>query len=193
MANTSRSLNILFSSSEVVPFAKTGGLADVSSALPKALSKLGHKVVVVMPRYYIVNRDTLEHIPISLGVPMGSIDTLWAGIYKSFLPNSDVEIYFIDYEEFFGRVGLYTDDRGVGYEDNDKRFAFLSKASMELAKAINFKPDIIHANDWHTAVQTILRDTRYLWEPHFAESATVLTIHNLQHQGVFAKGDYGYF
>ncbi|WP_457565027.1 glycogen synthase [Caminibacter sp.] len=178
-------MNILFSISEMVPFVKTGGLADVGGALPKALRKLGHNVKVVLPRYYDIDKSKLELIPGALGVEMGSLGTLWAGVYKKEIDG--VEVYFIDYEEFFGRKGLYTSEYGDSYEDNDKRFVFFSKAALVLAKKINFKPDIIHSNDWHTAAQPILLNTSLRGDEFFRESVSVFTIHNLQHQGVFDK------
>lgn len=178
-------LNILFVASEVVPFAKTGGLADVAGALPKALKKLGHNIIVVMPRYYKIDKSKLSHIPGALGVPMGPMGELWAGVYSSKLPNSEVPIYFIDYEEFFGRSGLY-DENGEAYKDNENRFIFLSKAAFMLCKKLGFTPDIIHANDWHTATMPLLAKTRFVHD--FGNAATVLTIHNLQHQGEFFKG-----
>ncbi len=181
-------LKILLTASEIVPFAKTGGLADVAGALPKALEKLGHDVTVVMPRYYSINRHSLEHVPGPLGVPMGPMGELWAGVYRSTLPNSNVPIYFMDYEIFYGRSGLYTDENGFSYTDNDNRFVFLSKAAFQLCKKIGYSPDIIHAHDWHTAAQCVLRNTRFAAEAEFENSATVLTIHNLQHQGLFYKG-----
>jgi len=178
---------VLFVASEVVPFAKTGGLADVAGALPKALAKRGHEVIVVMPRYYSIDKGKLQHVPGELGVPMGSMGELWAGVYESLLPGSDVKIYFIDYEHFFGRGGLYAENN-VSYADNDNRFIFLSKAAMQLAKKLRFQPDIIHANDWHTATIPLLRNTRYVFDPDFSRAATVLTIHNLHYQGHFFKG-----
>ena len=181
-------MKILFTASEVVPFAKTGGLADVAGALPKALERLGHEVIVVMPRYYSINRDNLEHIPGPLGVSMGPMGELWAGVYSTTLPDSNVRVYFIDYEAFYGRSGLYTDENGFSYPDNDNRFIFLSKAAFQLCKKLDFQPDIIHSHDWHTAPQPLLRNTRYLNDEFFINSATVLTIHNLQHQGQFYKG-----
>ena len=180
-----KKLNILFVASEVVPFAKTGGLADVAGALPKALKKLGHNIIVVMPRYYKIDKSKLTHQEGALGVPMGVMGELWAGVYSSKLPKSDVPIYFIDYEDFYGRVGLYDED-GKAYEDNANRFAFLSKAAFMLCKKLDFNPDIIHANDWHTAVMPALAQSRFVHD--FANAATVLTIHNLQHQGEFFKG-----
>lgn len=180
-----KKLNILFAASEVVPFAKTGGLADVAGALPKALQNLGHNIIVVMPRYYSIDKSKLEKLPTPLGVPMGIMGEFWAGVYKTTLPQSEVAIYFIDYEGYFGRSGLYGDENG-GYDDNDNRFVFFSKAALRLCKMLHFTPDIIHANDWHTAAMPILAKTRFVHD--FAYAASVLTIHNLQHQGYFYKG-----
>jgi len=183
-----KSLNILFVASEAVPFAKTGGLADVSGVLPKALRELGHNVIVVMPRYYSIDKGKLEAVPDAMGVPMGPMGELWAAVYTTTLPGSDVPVYFIDYEAFFGRSGLYANENGFSYGDNENRFVFLSKAAFQLAKKLDFKPDIIHANDWHTASIPLLKKTRFAHDEHFADSATVLTIHNMQHQGFSFKG-----
>jgi starch synthase len=182
------SLTILFAASEAVPFAKTGGLADVAGALPKALKGLGHDVIVIMPRYYAIDKTDLEPIPGALGVPMGPMGELWAEIYRTTLPGSDVPLYLIDYEAFFGRAHLYADEHGFSYTDNDNRYIFFSKAVFQLAKKLDLQPDIIHANDWHTAAIPLLRNTRFSSEEAFAQTATVLTIHNLQHQGHFFKG-----
>lgn len=182
-------LNILLVASEVVPFAKSGGLADVAGVLPKALRKLGHDVRVVMPRYYVVDKEHYKLKPLegSLGVPMGSMGEAWAGVYEGVLPGSDVPVYFIEHEGFFGRKGLYDED-GVAFGDNDNRFIFLSKAAMQLAKKLRFKPDIVHANDWHTAAIPMLLNTVYAADSDFEDTASMLTIHNLQHQGQFYKG-----
>ena len=182
-------MNILFVASEVVPFAKSGGLADVAGALPKALKKLGHDIRIVMPRYYIIDKKKydLKAVSGSLGVSMGAQGELWAEIFESVLPDSDVPVYFIEHEGFFGRKGLYDED-GCGYMDNDNRFIFFSKAAMQLAKKLHFKPDIIHCNDWHTAPIPLLLNTNYAFDPNFAHTASVLTLHNLQHQGRFYKG-----
>ena len=182
-------LNILIAASEVVPFAKSGGLADVAGALPKALRALGHDVRVVMPRYYIVDKEKYGLKPLegSLGVPMGSMGEAWAGVLEGVLPGSDVPVYFIEHEGFFGRKGLYDED-GEGYGDNDNRFIFFSKAVMQLAKKLHFRPDVIHANDWHTAAIPVLLNTTYAFDPDFKNTGTLLSIHNLQHQGKFYKG-----
>ncbi len=184
-----KKLKILMAASEVVPFAKSGGLADVAGALPKALRNLGHDVRVVMPRYYGIDKQKYQLKPLlgSLGVPMGIMGEEWAEVYEGVLPQSDVPVYFIEYERYFGREGLY-DENGVAYSDNDNRFIFLSKAVMQLAKKLHFQPDILHANDWHTAILPLLLNTTYRSDPHFAQTASVLSIHNLQHQGEFYKG-----
>ena len=182
-------LNILIAASEVVPFAKTGGLADVAGALPKALRALGHDVRLVMPRYYVVDREKygLKLMEGSLGVPMGVMGELWAGVYEGLLPQTDIPVYFIDYEEYFGRSGLY-DDNGEGFADNDNRFIFFSRAVMQLAKKLHFHPDVIHANDWHTAAIPVMLNTLYAHDRDFSATGSLLTIHNLQHQGKFYKG-----
>ncbi|MGD9581892.1 MAG: glycogen synthase GlgA [Vampirovibrionia bacterium] len=185
-----KKLNILIVASEVVPFAKAGGLADVAGALPKELSRMGHDVRVVMPRYYIVDKDKYNLKPVGgpLGVPMGVIGEMWCGVMEGRMPDCDVPIYFIDHESYFGRKELYTDDSGDGYMDNDNRFVFFSRASLELCKMINFKPDVINVNDWHTSVVPVLLNTAYRHDPFLSEAGTLLTIHNMQHQGNFYEG-----
>lgn len=182
-------LKVLFAASEVVPYAKSGGLADVAGALPKALRALGHDVRIVMPRYYGIDREKYDLKPLvgGLGVPMGSLGEIWAGVYEGKLPESDVIVYFIDHEGYFGRGGLY-EENGYSYLDNDNRFIFFSRAVMQLAKKLHFHPDVIHANDWHTASIPIMLNTHYAYDSDFAYTGSLLTIHNLQHQGRFYKG-----
>jgi starch synthase len=182
-------LQILFAASEVVPFAKSGGLADVAGALPKALRALGHDVRIVMPRYYAIDREkyALKLLVGGLGVPCGVLGEIWAGVYEGLLPNSDIPVYFIDHEGFFGRGGLY-EENGYSYLDNDSRFIFFSRAVMQLAKKLRFHPDVIHANDWHTAAIPMLLNTLYAYDDDFAHTGSLLSIHNLQHQGRFYKG-----
>ncbi|HJV67295.1 MAG TPA: glycogen synthase GlgA [Geomonas sp.] len=182
-------LNILMTASEAVPFAKEGGLADVVGALPRFLKGRGHDVRVVMPRYYRVDRQRfqLRELPGVLVVPMGVIGTMYCGVLEGRLPDSDVPIYFLEHQSFFGRDPLYDQDN-KGYLDNDNRFIFLSKASLELCKMINFTPDVVHAHDWHTAAVPVLMNTSYRHDHHLQEAASLLTIHNMQHQGTFYEG-----
>ena len=185
---SAQKLKILFTASECHPFAKTGGLADVVGTLPKYLRALGHDVRVVMPRYYGIDRSKLTKVGGPLGVPMGIVGELWCGVYEGVLPGSDVPVYFIDYEQYYGRADLYNDEDGVGFMDNDNRFVFLSRATMQLCKMLDFAPDILHSHDWHTAATALFRNTLYANDPHFKNCASVLTLHNMQHQGRFYNG-----
>ncbi len=182
-------LNILITASEAVPFAKEGGLADVVGALPKYLAARGHDARVVMPRYYKVDRQRfqLRQLPGVLVVPMGVIGDMYCGVLEGRVPGSDVPIYFLEHESFYGRECLYERDN-KGYLDNDNRFIFLSKASLELCKMIDFAPDLVHAHDWHTAAVPVLMNTWYRHDRYLAGAASLLTIHNMQHQGSFYEG-----
>jgi starch synthase len=183
----SKKKRILFVSSEVTPFAKCGGLGDVCGALPKVLKARGHDVRIVMPRYWGINKEKrgLKTILSPMGVHMAH-EQLWCEVSAGML--DDIPVYFIEHEHFFGRAGIY--DNGIeAYHDNAARFGFFSRACIQLAQNINFKPDIIHANDWPTAlVPAYIK----IWERHnpfFKNTATVLSIHNIAHQGVF-PGSY---
>jgi len=182
-------ISILFAASEAAPFAKEGGLGDVVGALPKYLHAMGHDVRVVLPRYYSVDREKygLRLLPFVLVVPMGVIGHQYCGVYEGRLPGSNVPIYFLEHEGYYGRAGLYQED-GQGFLDNDNRFVFLSKASLELCKALDFKPDVIHAHDWHTGIIPALLNTTYLHDRYVGNSASLLTLHNMQHQGNFYPG-----
>ena len=186
----SKKLNILITASEVNPYAKTGGLADVVGTLPKELKKLGHDVRVVMPRHYLIDKEKFGLKPLdgALSTHVGALGEVWCGVYEATMPNCDVPIYFIEHEDFFGRAGLYTEENGQGYMDNDNRFVFFSKACLQLCKKLNFKPDVIHANDWHTAAVPVFLNTSYRNDELLGETASLLTIHNMQHQGNFYPG-----
>lgn len=180
------SLSILISASEAVPFAKSGGLADVVGSLPKYLRALGHDVRLVMPRYYKIDREkyALKMRPGVLVVPMGILGNEYCAVYEGRVPDADVPVYFLEHEGYFGRNGLYDEDN-VEFADNDRRFIFLSKATLELCKMLDFHPDVIHANDWHTAPIPLLLNTAYKNDSHVGKAASILTIHNMQYQGSF--------
>ncbi|TWJ32768.1 glycogen synthase GlgA [Geobacter argillaceus] len=185
----STALKILIAASEAVPFAKEGGLADVVGALPKHLAALGHDVRVVMPRYYRVDRERfgLRQLPGVLTVPMGIIGNQYCGVYEGRMPGTDVPVYFLDHEQYYGRSALY-DEHNEAYPDNDNRFIFLSKGALELCKMIGFHPDVVHAHDWHTAAIPLLLNTTYRNDPNLSGAASLLTVHNMQHQGSFYPG-----
>lgn len=185
-----KKLNILFVASESTPFAKEGGLGDVVGALSTTLRRIGHDVRVVIPRYYRIDKARLglKQVKRSLGVPMGIIGTLWCAVFERRMPVSGVPIYFIEHKQFFERNGsLYNEPNGNAYGDNDFRYVFLSRAALELCKMINFRPDVIHVHDWHTAIIPVFLNTIYKNDPLLGNSATLLTIHNMQHQGNFHK------
>jgi starch synthase len=188
-----KSLNILFLSSEVDPFAKTGGLADVSGALPQVLKSLGQEVRVLMPRYGAINkRKARLHEMIRLkniDTPVGA-KRFPASVRSSFLVNvhEKVQVYFVDSGKFFARSGIYVHpETKRAYPDNDERFIFFSRSVFEILKKMGWAPDIIHCNDWTTGLVPAYLRTLYRNDPLFKHSKTVFTIHNIAYQGVFPK------
>ena len=177
-------LKILFASSEVTPFAKTGGLADVSASLPAALASLGHQVVVVMPMYRSVMEGVfkLKLVDSLLEVPFRG-RVLKDKVFYSEL-SDNLAIYFVKKNEFFDRSMLYSTSEG-DYFDNAERFIFFSSAILNLSQLIDFKPDIIHCNDWQTSLVPAYLRSIYKGKPFFSAARSVLTIHNLAYQGVF--------
>ena len=174
----------MFVSSEAAPYVKTGGLGDVVGSLPAALKRLGHDVRVVIPRYYSIDRSTFDLLPGPLGVPVG-FGEVWCGVFEGRLPG-DVPIYFLDNEELYGRDGVYGDKTGKDFPDNAARFTVLSRGAFQLSKKLRWIPDVIHAHDWPTSLATVYNNT---WERtgDFSRTASMLTIHNLAHQGWFPK------
>lgn len=177
-------MNILLTSSEVYPFAKAGGLADITSSLPHEWEKHGENPIVIMPKYGFIDIYKFGIVPtdLTLVVPMGYW-VEYARLWKGLLPNSNVPIYFIEHNHYFDRNGIYGDPNEYG--DNDRRFIFLSRAIFAAAKALNFKPDIIHAHDFHTAFTMAFLRSFYKSDPLFSQTAGVYTIHNLAYQGKF--------
>lgn len=184
-----RKYRILIAASEIVPFAKTGGLADVAGALPKALKALGHDVRAVMPRYRCIDervfgiRDTGKEVDIDIALYGHK-----GRIKESVLPGTDIPVYFVDNPEFFDRDEIYRTPYGE-YWDNAERFIFFSRAVVEMLKVIDFKPDVIHCNDWHTGLIPVYLKTAYAWDRNvYGGTATVYSIHNIAYQGVFDRG-----
>jgi len=172
-------LNILFVSAEVDPFAKTGGLADVAGSLPKELSLLGHDVRVVMPRYGFINQK-MKYV-CDFPVEMGSRKETCV-IKQGSISDSEerrIPVYFIENHHYFNREGIYC------YQDDAQRFILMCKAALEMVQHIDFKPDIIHCNDWHTGPICLLLKEKYCKMEAYSHIATVYTIHNLEYQGNF--------
>ena len=181
------SLKVLFASPEVVPFVKTGGLADVSGMLPKKLAAMGHSVKVFLPDYATISKkdsadarnDTAVNVPddgVSRQMTVRRMDGRVPQLEYLFLGNS----------HYFNRRSLYVDpETGLDYPDNHGRFSFFCRGLLETIKSLDWMPDIIHANDWQMALLPTYLATVYKNDPFFAKTRTVYTVHNLAYQGVF--------
>ena len=173
-------MKILFASSEVAPFIKTGGLADVAGSLPQALAREGHEIRVILPLYQGIGDDWrsrmgfLKHFNVTL-----SWRQAYCGVFQ--LEREGVTYWFVDNEYYFKRPQLY------GYGDDCERFAYFSRCVVEVPGQLDWSPDIIHCNDWQTAAVPIyLLEDRYRI-PQLAQSKTVFTIHNIEYQGRYGR------
>ena len=180
-------MKILFAASEAVPFAKTGGLADVAGSLPPAIASLGHEVRVVMPYYRQVARQAsdLTHIatfPVPLGTWLERCDVLEGRM------GGDVIVYFIKKDIYYDRPELYQTEQ-ADYPDNAERFIFFSRSILELCRALGYSPDIIHVNDWQTGLVPLYLKTLYRGSETLNRAKTVFTVHNLGYQGLFWHWD----
>lgn len=178
------SLRVVVVASEVVPFAKTGGLADVTGALSVALGHQGHQVSIIMPRYPVIEHAvrSLEKVHENLVVPMGTRTEL-AVVWRAKLAPA-IPVYFIEHQHYFNRDALYTGADG-DYPDNAQRFAFFAKAALEACRALNLQPDVLHCHDWQSALIPAYLKTTLHDDPDFASTGSLLTIHNLAYQGLF--------
>ncbi len=185
MADTRK--KILMVTSEAVPFAKSGGLADMVSSLAARLKEEGHDVRLVMPRYYGIDREKLTHYPDPLGIPLGFQEE-WTGLYETTLPDTEVPVYFLDHEGLFGRSGIYGPSNSAASPHNSSRFTLLSRGAFQLCRYLQWIPDVMHAHDWPTALVPVYL---YTWErdTEFRNTAGMITIHNIGYQGWFPKED----
>ncbi len=174
-------MRILFVASEGLPYSKTGGLADVVEALPKALVALGHEVAVVLPRYR--GTKATEIVLPSLTIPVG--ERLRFPAIADGVSLSGVRYFFVDDPEYFDRAQIYGDP-GKDYPDNAERYGELCRAAIEIAKHI-WPAEILHCHDWQTALVPVLLRSQYAHDPVAGKLPVVLTIHNLGYQGVFGK------
>ncbi|MFT6986648.1 MAG: starch synthase [Psychromonas sp.] len=184
-------MNIVWATSEAAPYAKTGGLADVSYSLPYALAENGHNVSVFMPYYPQVmgdKCDDTECVYKLLGVPFGDSNEEWASIRQHKI-SENLSFYFIEFDRYFDRPKLYDWD-GNEYSDNAERFIFLSRAIMQAVLALDIQVDVLHANDWHTALCNVyLKSDLYNSYENFSRTKSIITIHNIGYQGVFKKSN----
>ncbi|HEY8463500.1 MAG TPA: glycogen synthase [Bacillota bacterium] len=174
-------LKILFLAAEVVPFAKTGGLADVAGALPKVLKEWDHDIRVAMPGYCFIDRTkfNLSQVLQDLSVPMnGQVEK--AAILEGRI-GGKVPVYFVANSKYYDREGIYM------YHDDADRFIFFCRAALEMLKRLDWVPDVLHCNDWHTAIIPNWLKTIYRDDPFYQRMVTIYSIHNLAYQGVFGQ------
>ncbi len=178
-------MKILFVASEVTPFAKTGGLADVTAALPKTLKRLGHDVRIILPFYSEVERGGhgIRKGRKSVEVPIGGV--MKKGLFRH-STLGDIPVYLLENREYFSRDHLYGTAKGE-YPDNHRRFAFFCRGVLDLLKKMDFRPDVIHCHDWQTALIPLLLKREKGEDLFFRKTGVVFTIHNLAYQGLFPK------
>jgi len=184
-----RDLNLVLVTSEIVPFSKVGGLADVMGALPDELEKLGVSACVFTPLYASIDRAAFGIKP-EAALPM--LEVRIAGnlerfrVYSCFKPRTSVRVYFIDNDRFYARKGIYTiPETGKAFPDEDERTIFFNRAVLAAVKALDLHPDVIHCNDFHSGLIPAYVSLDGQSDPHLAGAATVFSIHNLAYQGAF--------
>ena len=184
-------LKIAFLGSEGVPFVKSGGLADVVGALPKFLSARGHDVIVILPKYASIDasRWPMEPFLSPLGVWMGHTEEWCAAFTATF---AGIRFFFIESNQYFERKGIYHDPEMEDYGDNARRFGFFTRAALQLCHDMGFAPDIVHAHDWQTALAPAYLKIWHWDDAVLGGAASVLTIHNIGHQGKYPASDYEY-
>ncbi len=173
-------MNILFAASEAVPFAASGGLADVIGSLPAAIHNKGHECRVVIPLYKSIRPELRAQMTFLTNI---TVDVSWrkqyCGIFTALW--NGLTYYFIDNEYYFGRDGLY------GFYDDCERYVFFSRAVLEMLRCIDFVPDIIHANDWQTALISVFYQVFYKYQQGYQNIKNIFTIHNIQYQGSYGR------
>lgn len=180
-------MKILFAASEAAPFAKTGGLADVAGSLPPAIASLGHEVTVIMPYYRQVERHASNFkLVATFLVPLGTWEER-CDVFEGRM-GRDIIVYFIKKDIYYDRPELYSTAQ-TDYPDNAERFIFFSRAILELCRALNYSPDIIHCNDWQTGLVPLYLKTLYRRSEALYKTKAVFTVHNLGYQGIFWHWD----
>src|SRR5687767_8111126 len=184
-------MRILLASSEVHPFSKSGGLADMVGALAKALGRAGHQVGLVTPLYSGILDRFPDIAPFDwrIDLPLGPAHV--QASVRTFQPSPGVTIYFIDHAPFYSRPGLYG-EAGHDYSDNAQRFIFFSKCVAQLARYLPWKPELVHVHDWQVGLVPILIQHQKLTDGWIDAPRTCFTIHNLAYQGNFPRPAYDY-
>ena len=182
-------MNILLATSEAVPFAKTGGLADVCGALPIELARLGHQPAVILPAYRQTRYcgQPIEPLGIDFIVPIGS-KMVTGHLLRSTMPGGQVPVYLVEQDQYFDRDELYSVD-GKDYIDNCERFVFFSRAVLEAIRLLDLQVDVLHVNDWQTGLIPAYLKIEYHSVPRYERIASLLTVHNISYQGQFWHWD----
>lgn len=182
-------MNVLFASSEAVPFAKTGGLADVSGSLPVALRQHDVETCLFLPAYRCVYQagQPIERTGLYFDIPIGS-KLVTGHLLRSQLPGSDVPVYLVEQPQYFDRDGLYN-EHGRDYNDNCERYVFFCRAVVEAIRLLDLPVDVVHANDWQTGLIPALLETEYHVADRYRSLTTLFTIHNMAYQGQFWHWD----
>jgi len=170
-------MKIAMIASEVVPFAKTGGLADVVGALPLVLEDCGQEVIVIMPRYKCIKEGKFKTSRVFKDVSSAVI-------------GNNTKVFFLENDLYFNRGGLYVDKNG-DYQDNLERFAFFCRRALDLLKEIDFPADILHLHDWQSSLVAVYLKNLYAEDRFYSKMKSILTIHNLGYQGLFAEDEFG--
>ncbi|SNB47712.1 glycogen synthase GlgA [Geobacter sp. DSM 9736] len=176
-------MKIVMIASEVTPFAKTGGLADVVGSLPKELKRLGHDVRIFIPFYREVEKGGFSIRKGRKSVEVPADKTMQKGLLRQ-TALDDIPVYLIEHKGYFGRDTLYGGPTG-DYPDNAQRFSFFCRGVLDVLKKLDFRPDVLHCHDWQTALIPILLRYEMEKDPFFGKTATLFTIHNLAYQGIF--------
>ena len=176
-------MKILIIAPEVTPFAKSGGLADVAGSLPWALKKRGHDVRIVLPYYRCIAESDFSAPRTGPRINVLVEERPCEGYLRT-LDHEGIPVHFIDNPFFFDRSGLYGDAAG-DYPDNAARFAFFCRAVLHMLRGLDWRPEILHLNDWQTALIPVLLKNELAQEPFYSSMASVMTIHNLGYQGIF--------
>ncbi|MFN0117237.1 MAG: glycogen synthase GlgA [Elusimicrobiota bacterium] len=177
-------MNILMAASEAVPFCKTGGLADVVGALAQVMADRGHSVTLVIPFYRSIKNQfsSIKDTSVRFQVPTGNM-MRFVKVFELPSPHPQLRYLLIGHNDFFDREGIYNDSHHESFGDNHLRYAFFSRAVLELAKAIKFTPDVIHVHDWQTGLLPCYLKSIYKNDEFFRKTATLFSIHNMAYQG----------
>jgi starch synthase len=169
-------MKIAMVASEVVPFAKTGGLADVAGALPLALEYCGHEIIIIMPAYKCITEAKLKITRVAKDITSAVI-------------GKNIKVYFVENKDYFYREGLYGDKHG-DYPDNLERFAYFCQRTLSLLKEVDFCADILHLHDWQASLSAVYLKKLYSDDPFYARIKSILTLHNIGYQGIFPKEEF---